>query len=112
MEERFWSKVKKTDYCWIWTASELGKGYGSFSIPRSIRKKGEGHSIKAHRVSWTIHFGKIPKGLCVLHKCDNRKCVNPSHLFLGTVADNNKDMWEKGRGVIPTKLSTALVAII
>ena len=89
MEKRFWSKVKKTDYCWNWIASEAGNHYGGFKF--------RGQTTKANRVSWILHFGEIPKGMCILHKCDNKKCVNPDHLFLGTFADNNLDMMKKGR---------------
>ncbi len=89
MKERFWSKVLKTASCWLWTASEHGKGYGGFKL--------DGKTQKASRVSYMMAYGKIPEGMCVLHKCDNRKCVRPSHLFLGTVRDNNIDMMKKGR---------------
>ncbi len=76
----------------MWTGFRFPKGYGCFWI-------GKGETTKAHRIAWMIVNGKIPNGLCVLHKCDNPPCVRPSHLFLGTVADNNADMKAKGRQV-------------
>ena len=92
-ESRFWDKVNKTDNCWMWTAATNNKGYGNVRFgPRP------GKLWLAHRYSWTISFGDIPKGLCVLHKCDTPLCVNPDHLFLGTKQDNSLDMTVKHRG--------------
>lgn len=93
LEERFWSKVEKTDDCWEWTASKDNHGYGHLGI--------NGKIIRAHRVAWELTTGPIPTGLCVLHKCDNPGCVRPDHLFIGTKADNNHDMIAKGR--LPTQ---------
>src|SRR3990172_4237019 len=92
----FWAKVNKSDGCWTWTASKRKFGYGAF-----VWADSEGRIIqgRAHRFSYELHHGPIPLGICVLHKCDNPACVRPSHLFLGTRADNNFDMLSKGRHV-------------
>lgn len=79
--------------CWYWTGFIDELGYG-VSSDHKVRK--------AHRLSWSIFNGDIPKGMKVLHKCDIRSCVNPNHLFLGTQADNVQDMISKGRQVYPT----------
>lgn len=87
---RFWSKVdvKHKKYCWEWKGSVDRYGYGKTSI--------KSKTVLAHRKSWLITNGD-PKDLFVLHKCDNPKCVNPHHLFLGTNQDNMDDMKSKGR---------------
>ena len=84
--------------CWLWTASLTGPGYGQFGV--------KGRVELAHRVSYELHVGAIPDGLCVLHRCDVRHCVNPNHLFLGTHSDNSRDCVSKGRHGNGNKLKT------
>lgn len=89
--ERFWAKVRKTESCWIWTASVV-KGYGQ------IRSAGEGsRMLKSHQAAWILCHGPIPDGLWVLHTCDNPPCCNPAHLWTGTAKDNVQDCIAKHR---------------
>jgi hypothetical protein len=97
IEERFWNRVDKNGPlhpilktpCWEWTGTVNVQGYGDMSV--------EGKHVGAHRLSYQLHNGSIPKGLHVLHKCDNRICTNPEHLFIGTQSENVKDMGKKKR---------------
>lgn len=89
--ERFHDKCKIDDQtgCWNWIGAKDTSGYGMISL--------DGKIYRAHRLSWVLHFDEISEGLFICHTCDNRGCVNPKHLFLGTQSDNIKDMWNKGR---------------
>jgi len=94
-KERLYNKftIDSKTGCWNWTAGLLKDGYGSFAFKPFAQS--------AHRGSWIIHNGAIPDGMLVCHRCDNRRCVNPDHLFLGTYLDNNHDMIEKCRAIYP-----------
>lgn len=100
--ERFWSKVDKTDECWTWTASVDWSGYGLFG-------KVDGQVRRTHRLAFAEENGPIPDGMCVLHRCDTPACVRPSHLFLGTRADNMRDRQAKGRQARGERHSRALL---
>jgi hypothetical protein len=84
-------RIDRSGDCWLWLGAKNAKGYGIVS------RRTYGTSL-AHRAVWERTFGRIADGLCVLHRCDVPACVKLAHLFLGTVADNNADMREKGRG--------------
>jgi hypothetical protein len=91
LQEKFWERVRKTKTCWEFQGHPHDKyGYRRFYI-------GFGIYAYVHRLSWVWCKGKIPSGLMVCHKCDNTKCVRPSHLFLGTPKDNVQDCMRKGR---------------
>src|SRR5688572_10218451 len=89
--DRFWEKVAKAgpDDCWLWTAGLNNTGYGSIG--------GGGKSFMAHRLSYLWANGSLPSDRAVCHSCDERRCVNPKHLWLGTKGDNNADRHTKGR---------------
>ena len=91
MAERFWRFVNKSEGCWEWTGYTATNGYGTIQRNHA--------PVLAHRASWEIANGAVPAGMSVLHKCDNRRCVNPSHLWVGTQAQNMADMVAKGRSM-------------
>ena len=97
---RFMRHVRKVENgCHEWQSKIDKGGYGHFTL-------GTGNHVRAHRYAWMIAYGEIPHGKLVCHRCDNPRCVNPEHLFIGTYSDNAKDMVAKGRFVGRRKLSS------
>ncbi len=96
LAERFWKKVEVggQDTCWTWLVSTKQGGYGKIMGD-------DGRFYLAHRVAYELLIGIIPSGMLLCHRCDNPSCVNPAHMFIGTQADNLKDMRSKGRGNPP-----------
>ena len=87
--DRLWKRVDKSGECWVWLGMRDASGYGRIQVGPD--------PLLCHRVAWMLTNGPIPRGKHVLHRCDNRRCVRPDHLFVGTNADNVKDRVRKGR---------------
>lgn len=85
--------IKKETGCWEWQAGKTKAGYGQYSLNKKV--------LYAHRLSWELSNKEIPKGMHVLHSCDNPSCINPDHLFIGTQKDNMRDKINKGRSNLP-----------
>lgn len=101
--QEFMGLVRITSGCWLWTGADNGHGYGQLYY--------EGKMARAHRVSWILNNGPIPGGAWVLHSCDSRRCVRPSHLFLGNNKTNMIDMAQKGRSCASITERTARLVL-
>lgn len=95
-DEKFWTRVEKTETCWLWTGHMTHDGYGTLRRRKIEQKK----MLYAHRYAWMLTHGLIPEGELVLHRCDVRNCVNPEHLFLGSHHTNHIDMAMKERSTL------------
>ena len=98
--DRFWKRINKTSNCWEWINPTHPFGYGRLKVGKGVEL--------AHRISYKIHHGPITSSDCVLHKCDNPKCVNPSHLCIGSRKDNAVDRCSKDRTLKGSNVPTAI----
>ncbi len=94
---RFWNRILKTDDCWLWHGGRNAKGYGQFRVTNGAKPRVE----YVHRHAYALLVGPLKSEECLLHACDNPRCVNPKHLRVGSIAENNREMWTKGRGWSP-----------
>lgn len=94
IDARLRRMTRRSDGCWEWTGTLDAYGYGVLTVSTTLSPS---RKAKAHRLAWELAAGPIPPGLHVLHRCDNRRCVRPDHLFLGDQRDNMRDALAKGR---------------
>jgi hypothetical protein len=108
-EAFFWARVLKTDEgCWKWTGGRAPNGYGITYLGfEHVAGKRKSYSIGAHKFSWILQRGGVPKGLQLLHQCDRKHCVNPDHMKIGTSKENIQEAHARGLSKIGSALSFA-----
>lgn len=108
--DRFWSRVEKTDGCWLWRGTVHHTGYGVLTIMDESRPHGK-YQVRVHRLSYEMAKGQIPTGMCVCHACDTPLCVNPAHLWLGSQIENQADATKKGRKRVAAAIASRAAAV-
>lgn len=102
-ETWFWSKVARSEGCWLWTGTRHKEGYGMLRVP------GDRSYKRAPRIAWLLTYGEIPDGMLIRHTCDNPPCVRPSHLLVGSTVDNVGDKVSRGRQLKGEQVSNAVL---